>query len=260
MVLIDLFPLLLALLGLLLTLAPEFVYLQDVFVTRMNTIFKFYFQAWVLWSLAGAWQVARWIEPRRLFGEDGGGALLGAALSALFIGVGLVYTLLAVPARAQEHGVPWTLDGAAWLGEARPADYAAIRWLNANIDGAPVIVEAPGDQHKAYVYEGRVSALTGLPTVLGWGGHQRQWRGNYDEPARREVDLEQLFTTPDYQEARVILRRYDVAYVYIGPVERQRYPAAGLEKFEEMLPVVYQQGDVTVYEVIGSDLSDPTVP
>jgi YYY domain-containing protein len=260
MVLIDFFPLLLALLGLLLTLAPEFVYLQDVFVTRMNTIFKFYFQAWVLWSLAGAWQVARWIEPRRLFGEDGGGALLGAALSALFIGVGLVYTLLAVPARAQEHGVPWTLDGAAWLGEARPADYDAIRWLNANIDGAPVIVEAPGDQHKAYVYEGRVSALTGLPTVLGWGGHQRQWRGNYDEPARREVDLEQLFTTPDYQEARVILRRYDVAYVYIGPVERQRYPAAGLEKFEEMLPVVYQQGDVTVYEVIGSDLSDPTVP
>ncbi|MGC9347031.1 MAG: DUF2298 domain-containing protein [Anaerolineae bacterium] len=259
-VLVDVFPLLLTLLGLLLTLAPEFVYLQDVFMTRMNTIFKFYFQAWVLWSLAGAWQVARWIGmglgPRR----EGSWARAGLVLSSLFIAVGLVYTVLAVPARAKEHGVPWTLDGAAWLNESRPADYDAIRWLNVNVEGAPVIVEAPGDQHRAYVYEGRIAALTGLPTVLGWGGHQRQWRGNYDVPARREVDLERLFTTSDQAEARAILRRYDVSYVYVGPVERQRYPVAGLAKFDEMFPAVYRQGEVTIYEVARLDVDESMVP
>jgi len=247
------FSILLILIGLLLTLAPEYVYLKDVFMTRMNTIFKFYFQAWVVWSLAGAWQIARWLEPREV--PRGGCSpwrAFAVALSCLLIAVGLLYTVLAVPARARENGTPWTLDGAAWLATAYSSDYAAIQWLNANIEGAPVIVEAPGDRHRAYVYEGRVSALTGLPTVLGWAGHQRQWRGNYDEPARREAELETLFTTLDPAEAQVILARYDVAYIYVGPVERERYPVEGLAKFAAMFPVVYEGGDVVIYGVASS--------
>ena len=244
------FPLLLVLIGLLLTLAPEYVYLKDVFMARMNTIFKFYFQAWILWSLAGAWQIARWLEPRDTRREARfPWRALAVGLSCLLIAVGLLYTILAVPARAREHGTPWTLDGAAWLATSHPGDYLAIQWLNANVEGVPVIVEAPGDQHRAYVYEGRISALTGLPTVLGWGGHQRQWRGNYDEPARREVELETLFATLNPTEAQVILDRYNVSYIYIGSVERQRYPAEGLEKFATTFPVVYAGGDVVIYGV-----------
>ncbi|MFN2108076.1 MAG: DUF2298 domain-containing protein, partial [Anaerolineae bacterium] len=226
------FPLLLVLVGLLLTLAPEYVYLKDVFLARMNTIFKFYFQAWILWSLAGAWQIARWLEPCDAPREvQFPWQALAVGLSCLLIAVGLLYTVLAVPERAREHGTPWTLDGAAWLASSHSGDYAAVQWLNANVEGTPVIVETPGDQYRAYVYEGRVAALTGLPTVLGWAGHERQWRGNYDEPARRGVDLETLFTTLDPAEAQPILERYNVSYIYIGPVERQRYPAEGLEKF-----------------------------
>ncbi|MBN2389757.1 MAG: hypothetical protein JXR84_03475 [Anaerolineae bacterium] len=244
------FPLLLILIGLLLTLAPEYVYLKDVFLARMNTIFKFYFQAWILWSLAGAWQIARWLEPRDAPREvQFPWRALAVGLSCLLVAVGLLYTILAVPARAHEHGTPWTLDGAAWLADSHSGDYAAIQWLNANVEGTPVIVETPGDQYRAYVYEGRVAALTGLPAVLGWAGHQRQWRGNYDEPARREADLETLFTTLDPAEAKVILKRYNVSYIYIGSVERQRYPAEGLEKFAAMFPVVYEGGDVVIYEV-----------
>ncbi|HQE92524.1 MAG TPA: DUF2298 domain-containing protein [Anaerolineae bacterium] len=243
------FPALLALIGLLLTLAPEYVYLQDVFMARMNTIFKFYFQAWVLWSLAGAWQLALWLEPRPARVKSSGWRYAVTAISCLLIAVGLVYTVLAVPARAEEHGKPWTLDGAAWLATSQPADYAAIQWLNANVAGAPVIVEAPGDQFRAYVYEGRVAALTGLPTVLGWAGHERQWRGNYDEPAQREKDLETLFTTLNQDEARLILHHYNVSYIYVGPLERERYPAAGLAKFAAMFPAVYQSKDVTIYRV-----------
>jgi YYY domain-containing protein len=249
----DTFPLLLALVGLLLTLAPEFVYLQDVFVTRMNTIFKFYFQAWVLWALAGAWQLSQWLtrpaQPDRDARRNPAGRAIAVGLSLLCVGMGLVYTILAVPARAREQGVPWTLDGAAWLQASQPEDAAAIAWLNAHVEGAPIIVETPGDQHKAYVYEGRVSALTGLPTVLGWGGHQRQWRGNYDEPAAREGDLNTLLTTSDEALAREILDRYDVAYIYVGPLEHQRYPESGLAKFAAMFPAVYDDQGVTIYQV-----------
>ncbi|MGC9521387.1 MAG: DUF2298 domain-containing protein [Anaerolineae bacterium] len=245
----DRFPLLLALLGLLLTLAPEFVYLQDVFMTRMNTIFKFYFQAWILWGLAGAWQLARWLEPGPSGQPGRPWRRVVLAISAILVAAGLVYTVLAVPARARQFGAPWTLDGADWLAATHSPDYMAIQWLNHHVEDAPVIVEAPGDQHRAYVYEGRVSAFTGLPTVLGWGGHQRQWRGNYDEPARRESDLQLLFTTTDETVTRTILQHYQVAYVYVGPTEQERYPAVGLEKFAEMYPAVYDRDGVVIYRV-----------
>lgn len=245
----DGFPLLLALLGLLLTLAPEFVYLQDVFMTRMNTVFKFYFQAWVLWSLAGAWQLTTWLRPVNARKKQAVGRSMAAAVTFLLIAAGLVYTVLAVPARAREQGVPWTLDGAAWLQNAYPEDAAAIAWLNDNIEGTPVIVEAPGDLHRAYVYEGRISAFTGLPAVLGWGGHQLQWRGNYDESGAREADLNLLMTTLNHTEATRILERYNVGYIYVGPLERQRYPKEALAKFAEMFPAAYDQNGVTIYQV-----------
>ncbi|OQA13786.1 MAG: hypothetical protein BWY63_03363 [Chloroflexi bacterium ADurb.Bin360] len=112
-----------------------------------------------------------------------------------------------------------------------------------------MIVEAPGDRYRAYVYEGRVSALTGLPTLLGWGGHQSQWRGNYDEPAAREAALETLFTTTDVTQLHSILTQYNVGYIYIGAEERNRYPQEGLEKFTALFPVVYQNSGVTLYQV-----------
>jgi len=215
----------------------------------MNTIFKFYFQAWVLWSLAGAWQLSRWLETGASRAQQTTRRYVAVTASFLLIACGLVYTVLAIPARAREQGVPWTLDGAAWLAESHPEDHAAIAWLNANIPGAPTIVEAPGDAHRAYIYEGRVSAMTGLPTLLGWGGHQLQWRGNYDEPARREVDLDMLFATTDPLLTQTILDRYDVRYIYIGPTERQRYAGPGLDKFEALFPAVYDVNGVAIYKV-----------
>ncbi|MBN1259555.1 MAG: hypothetical protein JXB35_02640, partial [Anaerolineae bacterium] len=159
------FPVLLTLLGLGLTLTPEFLFLKDIFSTRMNTIFKFYFQAWILWSLVGAWWLAKTTtgESRRFMA-------VAQILSIVLVGAGWVYVGYAIPARAQQneglYGSAGTLDGAAWLRERQAADWEALAWLNTHISGAPVILEAPGGQYRAYVYEGRVSALTGLPTVL----------------------------------------------------------------------------------------------
>ncbi len=240
---------LLALLGLGLTFAPEYIFLKDVFSTRMNTIFKFYFQAWVLWSLVGAWWLATapgaascWLKR-------------GAVIAAwLLVAVGLIYTGFAIPARAGQndgfYGGAATLDGAAWLAERNAEDWDAIVWLNANVPGRAVIAEAPGDRYRAYVYEGRVSALTGLSAVLGWGGHQSQWRGNYDEPAQREAALEALFTTTDEAAMRALLTQYEIAYVYVGPLERARYPEEGLAKFAVFFPAIYQNAGVTIFQVM----------
>jgi YYY domain-containing protein len=232
------FALLLFATGALLTLGVEYVYLRDIFGTRMNTVFKFYFQAWVLWGVAGAYALAGFIRRGRV------GVVV---VAALLIAAGLVYPALAIPARASEYGGPSTLDGTAYLAEAQPDDTAAIAWLNDNVSGAPVILEAPGNGYRAYVYEGRVSAQTGLPTLLGWAGHEHQWRGNYDEQARREPDIETLYTSVDADEVLALMDEYGVEYVYVGPLERTRYPAAGLAKFAGLMDAVYDTGTVTIY-------------
>jgi YYY domain-containing protein len=232
------FALLLFATGALLVLSVEYVYLRDNFGTRMNTVFKFYFQAWVMWGVAGAYALAGFVRRGRV------GVVVAIGL---LIAAGLIYPALAIPARAREHGGPPTLDGAAHLAGTHPDDYAAIRWLNANVDGAPVILEAPGDRFRAYVYEGRVAAHTGLPTLLGWAGHEHQWRGSGDEQALREPDIETLYTSVDPDEVLTLLDKYGISYVYVGPLERERYPTAGLAKFAEVMQVVYDTGPVTIY-------------
>jgi YYY domain-containing protein len=236
----DTFVLILIGVGLLLPLAVEFIYLRDLFGTRMNTVFKFYFQAWVLLALAAAYGVS--VVTTRIHGVDG--LVWRLALVFLVLG-GLVYPALAIPSKTGDFSAQPVLDGMAWLETAHPDDYAAIRWLQANGPDGAVILEAPGE---SYSYLARVSALTGLPTVLGWDFHEFQWRGTYDEPARRKPDVDILYNSVDPGQTLTLLDKYDITYVYVGPLERGRYNPSGLTKFEQLLDRVYQGGGVTIYQ------------
>ena len=238
------FILLLLAVGALLTLSVEYVFLRDVFLTRMNTVFKFYFQTWVVWAIAAAYIMVDLARSANSIGYVRVGVV---TIAVILVVAALVYPVLAIPTRAGEYGGSPTLDGTAYLADAHPEDYAAITWVNENVSGAPVILEAPADSFRAYVYEGRVSALTGLPTLLGWAGHEHQWRGRYDEQALREPDIETLYTSVSPDKVLDLLEKYSISYVYVGPLEKARYPAAGLAKFAGLVDVVYDAGAVTIY-------------
>ncbi|HXC62964.1 MAG TPA: DUF2298 domain-containing protein, partial [bacterium] len=173
----------LALVASLLVLCCEFGYLRDVFegnlsLLRMNTVFKFYFQAWIL--LAVALPYAVWWTLRRLReGAFGWGVGYGAALAVLSLAA-LVYPVKAV-AFVWNDFDQWsrfepTLDGAAWMQHDMPADYAAIQDLRRTVPGQPVILEAEGG---AYTHFARVAAYTGFRAVVGWGNHESQWRKDW---------------------------------------------------------------------------------
>jgi YYY domain-containing protein len=232
------FVMLLVAVATLLVLSVEFVYLHDQFGTRMNTIFKFYFQAWVLWAVAGAFGFVSLTRRR--------GAIRACvvAVTLPLVLAGLLFPALAIPKRIAEYGAPPTLDGAEYLSRSHTADYLAIAWLNENVVDAPVILETPGG---GYEYEGRVSAHTGLPTVLGWAGHEWQWRGSLDEQNMRKPDIETIYSSVRSEEVLPLLDKYDISYVYVGPVERMTYPAEGLAKFDSLMQVAYQSKDVTIY-------------
>jgi len=233
--------------GLLLTALVEFIYLRDTFNTRMNTVFKFYYQAWVLLSVVGAfgvYEVLSGWHKSRVIGRIlcAGWAVVGVALLL----AGLSYTVMGIVSKAGGfQGTP-TLDGTAYVREYHPDEYEAISWLQANAPRGSVMVEAPGNQYSEY---NRVSAHTGIPTLLGWGGHELQWRGNYDEPGRREADIAVIYQPDDVAATADILTRYGVDYVYVGPNERAKYgvSTATLQKLAQIMEPVFENGQVIIY-------------
>ena len=236
------FVLMFILLGGLLVLAPEFVYLRDQFGSRMNTVFKFYYQAWALWSLAAAFGFVVLLKELR-------GLKLGlfAIVAALVLMTGLAYPILSLPSKTDNFKAAnpdqRTLDGAAYLGIYNLDDYAAIQWLAQAAPGT--VVEAVGGSYSDYA---RVSTFSGQPSVLGWPGHESQWRGGYAEMGSRSDDISNLYTTPNWSDAEQILRRYNIRYVYIGALERSKYHVID-NKFAANLTEVYNQGQVVIYAV-----------
>jgi YYY domain-containing protein len=242
---IDLFALLLIFIALALTLIPEFIYLRDLFGNRMNTVFKFYYQAWVLLALASAYALSR-------LAEASSPAVLripALGLSALLVLGGLWYPLSAIPSKADNfRGAP-TLDGLAFMRRDNPAETAAIDWLRTSLRRDAVVLEAAGGSYSA---EGRVSMATGNPTLLGWDFHERQWRGNegYDElAAMRPAVIDQIYRSAQAEQLPAILEQWGVDYVYIGSLERSKYGVsdASLARFDAHLKRVYDVDGIRIY-------------
>jgi YYY domain-containing protein len=238
------FAMLLFVTGAALALSLEFIFLADAFGTRMNTVFKFYYQVWALWSVAAAYGAYYVIESQDMRQDRATGAVQ-AALIAVLILAGLCYPIMAIPGRIGESASP-TLDGSAYLARENPDEHTAIQWLNANVHGAPTILEAPGLSFQAHT--SRVSAYTGLPTLLGWSGHESQWRKSWPA-AERERDIQEIYNSRSELTARNLLDKYGISYIYVGSRERAQYSPAGLAKFEVMAEPVFRQGAVAIYRV-----------
>ncbi|MCC7445787.1 MAG: hypothetical protein IT324_00150 [Anaerolineae bacterium] len=284
------FTLLIIAAGAVLTLAPDFVYLRDDFGVRINTVFKLYYQGWLLWSIASAcavWSVLAEVVPltKRVtkLKHDGemvtsdelagevrpsiGLRTVFTVVVTVLVMIGLVYPTLAIPSRALKEADRYnanapalTLDGGPSLA-VNADDYAAIQCLaNVAHSDNDVVAEA-ADPTVAYNNQyGRVSGLSGIPTLIGWENHERQWRGDtFDEAANlvfeggRRVDgraeaVARLYNDTGWTQAQEVIKKYGITYIYVGPTERSKYNPEGLAKFKD-LPPVCASGDAAVYSV-----------
>jgi YYY domain-containing protein len=218
---------------------------------RMNTIFKFYNQAWLLFAVIAAvalWSIVTWLmpvpTPAPPAGEENKAAptpvmqearlsravhfvdrhwLWSLCLTALLAG-SLVYTYAGTVSREMyrttwlpESSVPFTLDGMAFMKVAYPGDYAGISWLNAHVGGAPVIAEADSGY---YQWPSRVSMFTGLPDIIN-GNHETDGEQRFSsELGSRSSDLATLYDSPDPQTAWRIIHTYRVRYIFVGWLEQ----------------------------------------
>jgi len=258
------FILFLILLGALLVLVPDFVFLRDQFNNRMNTIFKFYYQAWMLWSLAAAFGVA--VLLQNLHGAWKWIYRIGLTL-VLFMA--LVYPIIGLLTRTNNFQIPafnqnlkaaqaagdkspgrtaaqvWNLDGGAFFDRIYPDDMAAVAWLNSAPYGIIVEASKPDASYTDYSF---ISTYSGLPTVLGWPMHESQWRGSYAPQGTRQDDIRRLYETSSWEDAQAILSQYGIRYVCVGTLERSTYHV-NMTKFQQHLTPVFQQGQVVIYQV-----------
>lgn len=232
------FVLILVSLAAILVIVPDFVYLRDQFGYRINTIFKFYYQAWILWSLAAAFGIAFLLQRLR-----GAWDALFRVVIGLLIVSGLIYPAFSLPYKTDDFnpGFGYTLDDFDRIKRENPDEAAAIEWLRTAPDG--IVAEAVGGSYSGYA---RIATYSGLPTVLGWPGHESQWRGGTEELGSRHDDITVLYTTSHWSIANEIILKYNIRYVYVGPLEISSMRVQ-LGKFHAHLRLVFQQGNVFIY-------------
>jgi YYY domain-containing protein len=241
------FSLLLIVAGMLLVLVPEFVYLRDLFGYRLNTIFKFYYLAWLMWSVVAAFGTITLFQRLRLPWST-----VFAVLFTISLAMALVYPAIGLWSRTNGFNpiTGKTLDGADYFKDYLPDDAAAVAWLKKAPFG--VVVESVGGSYSSHA---RISTYSGLPTILGWDFHEIQWRGTSELVNPRKQDVKTVYCTRDWAEAERIMNAYEVRYVVVGGLERTTYTGdlescpGGLQeaKFFEHMEILFQQGQVTIY-------------
>jgi YYY domain-containing protein len=245
-----------------LTLAVELIYLPGD-IGRMNTVFKFYLQAWILFALAAGvcfgWLVksTRYWRMRLVF--------IWQVILFMLVAAAALFTVLGTADKLRDRmapDAPHTLDGMTYMAYASYydmgldmqliEDYFAIRWMQDHIEGSPVILEG---QAYEYRWGNRYTIYTGLPGVVGWNWHQRQQRAVLRNNAVQERvnGVDTFYNTEDMTFVTAFLEAHDVAYIVVGQLEQAFYPGLGLAKFQlyegQLWDAVYRVGSTVIYQV-----------
>lgn len=234
----DLFALSLIVTATLLIIIPELIYIKDIYIfehRRSNTMFKLVYQAFMMYSIVSGYALIRLskFRPYKLI------------FFLVFISH-LVYPFFAVNSYygLKDYKGLWGLN---FLKNAYPDNFVALEWIQQNIPGQPVMLEAVGDSYTTF---NQVSAVTGLPTVEGWIVHEWLWRGGYDQPSARQADVQKIFESENLDEARTLLQKYNVEYVFVGDKEREKYPKLNEDTFAKLGQTIFQSGQTKIYKLV----------
>jgi len=257
---VDVFIVILIFLSTLLLIFPEFFYIKDIYPAhyRANTMFKLGYQAFMMLALVSSYVIIKLRLDRDKIKKTVLFTIYNTVLIFLLTLVA-IYPYFAITSYYGKLKSYRGLDGIMWMRDQYNDDYQAILWLRENVrcpDGAfadcpnqPVIAEAVGDSYTDYA---RVSAYTGLPTVVGWPVHEWLWRGSYDEAGKRIPEVEMLYQSQDPEEAKNIIKKYNISYIFVGQLEREKYPQIFIEKFNDLAEVAYENSGTKIFKVHSS--------
>jgi YYY domain-containing protein len=240
----DIFAIILVILSTFLIIIPEFIYIKDIYPLhyRANTMFKLVYQAFIMLSLSCGYIITKLsFEIKSLLKK-----IIFIALTVPLLFLVIMYSYFAITSYYGNLNSYKSLDGFRYLKQTYPQDYDLINWINNNIKGQPVVLEANGDSYTQYA---RVSANTGLPTVIGWPVHEWLWRGTYDIVSPRIIDVQTLYTTHDLSLAKSLINKYDISYIVVSGLELQKYPNIVEVMFSKLGKLIYNQNGAKLYKI-----------
>jgi len=234
----------------LLIIFPEFFYFKDIYPMhfRSNTMFKLGYQAFIMFSIVSGYTIVRAIVSLR--GRVKNILFLIILVPQLFLVS--IYPIFSVRSYFDSLRHYQGLYGLNWLKSQYQDDYAGIQFINTQVAEMnpqlprPIIVEADGDSYTDY---DRYSSFTGLQTVVGWAVHEWLWRGSYDVVAPRRADVQAIYESTDIEATRELLQKYDVTYIIVSSLEREKYPTMDEAKFEQLGKLVFSQGVAKIYKI-----------
>ena len=269
----DLYGLVLVLCAIGLIFIPEFVYVRDIYektAPRANTMFKLTYQAYIMFGIMMAYILVFFTVNRikRCNGADSTvmckGLLRCPRLQSL-TGIIAILVLISTCGYLENAITHWftgfpkrnayqTLNATNYLETAISDDAAAIRWLNDNVEGQPIILEASGDSYQDY--DNRVSAMTGLPTVLGWYVHEWLWKNDLEEENQRKEDVQTIYTSSNADQIKSLIEKYKISYLFIGSCEYEKYGEINSELLASIGKVVFRQSETTIIEVSNGTMTE----
>lgn len=242
----DLFAVIMGLCAIGLVLIPELVYVRDIYENgnaRANTMFKLTYQAYIMFGMTMLYAIFRLliIGKNRILKAVSVIGLILFVWTCGYFGNSAHSWFGEVWKPSQYKG----LNAMAFLETDFSEDVGGIRWLKEHIEDSPVVLEANGDSYSEYE---RVSAMTGLPTVMGWYVHEWLWRGNLADINARIADIESIYTSTDETQVGKLLEQYDVSYVFVGSCERKKYgEKLNNDMLKKLGEVVYQDEEWQTY-------------
>ncbi len=233
----DLYIMVLGLCAIGLILIPEVIYVEDIYsgdYKRANTMFKLTYQAFIMFGLCFGYILLRLLCYGRTLRQK------------WLAGIGLVLFLISIT-YCQNAVNSWYgnifdrsgykgLDATAFMESTMPDDDLAIAWLNENVSGNQVVLEANGDSYTDYQ---RVSVMTGLVTPLGWRSHEWLWKGDPSLLDARAKDIETIYTSFDEEEVLALIDKYHISYIYVGKLEQEKYEMINHELLRRLGNVVF---------------------
>ena len=223
---------------------PEIAYVKDIYIPsfhRANTMFKLVYQSFMLYALVSGYIIARLLTGIK----KGILKILLSAVYCLLLAAVLVYPYFAIKGYYGDLKIYRGLDGLTFLERRYPEDFQTLQWLDKNVKGQPILLEAVGDSYTEY---NRLSMASGLPTVEGWLVHEWLWRGGFDEPGKRAADVKIIYESENLEEVKQLISKYQINYIYIGGMEREKYQVAE-EKFEGLGEVVFRSGNSKLFRL-----------
>lgn len=229
-------------------LIPELIYVKDIYPAhyRANTVFKFGYQDFIVSSLSASFMILR----IRAFRKNPVVKYIYLPLLSVALFLISIFPFFAINSYFNGLKNYSGLNGLNYLKELYPQDFQGILWINQNIKHQPVILEAEGESYTDFA---RVSANTGLPTIIGWPVHEWLWRNNVDEVNIRKGEVDTLYESPDIYLTKNLIKKYHIEYVFIGTLERQKYPLLNEDKFKNLGHQVYRNDETLIYQLTAGE-------